>query len=108
MHNERRKGAPRVRFDPPLKVTMMAIDGTWARECLLMDASDSGAQIVVKDSGVLTEEFFLLLSSIGSPAFRRCKCVWVEGELIGVTFDKRRPAAKPTKGSTYNLESTAI
>jgi hypothetical protein len=72
MRNERRKGA-RVQFEPPLKVTMMAIDGTWARECLLIDVSDSGAQIGMKDTGVSTEEFFLLLSSIGTPAFRRCK-----------------------------------
>jgi hypothetical protein len=108
MHNERRKAALRVKFDPPLKVTMMAIDGTWARECLLMDASDSGAQIAVRDPGVSTEEFFLLLSSIGSPVFRRCKCVWAERELIGVTFEKRRPAANPTKPSPRYLQSTAI
>jgi hypothetical protein len=107
MRNERRKGAPRVQFDPPLRVIMMAIDGTWARECLLMDASDSGAQIAVKDSGVLTEEFFLLLSTIGIPAFRRCKRAWVEGNLIGVSFDKTQPA-KPTKRLTCDLENTSV
>jgi hypothetical protein len=63
MLNERRGGAPRVQFEPPLKVIMMAIDGTWARECLLVDVSESGARIAMKDSGVSTEEFFLLLSS---------------------------------------------
>jgi hypothetical protein len=86
---------------------MMTIDGTWARECLLMDASDSGAQIAVKDSGVLTEEFFLLLSTIGIPAFRRCKRAWVEGNLIGVSFDKTRPP-KPTKRLTCDLENTSV
>jgi hypothetical protein len=106
VRSERRKGA-RVQFEPPLKVTMMAIDGTWARECLLMDVSESGARIGMKDTGVSTEEFFLLLSSVGTPAFRRCKRAWVEGDLIGVSFDKAQPA-KPTKRLTCDLENTAV
>jgi hypothetical protein len=107
MLNERRRGAPRVQFEPPLKVTMMAIDGTWARECLLMDVSDSGARIAVKGSAASTEEFFLLLSSIGTPAFRRCKRAWVDGDLIGVSFDKTQPA-KPTKRLTSNLQNAPV
>ena len=62
-----------VQFDPALKVMMTAIDGTWARECLLVDASESSAQLAVNDPNLPTDEFFLLLSSVGVPAFRRCK-----------------------------------
>jgi hypothetical protein len=86
---------------------MMSIDGTWLRECLLMDVSDSGARIGVKDTSVSTEEFFLLLSSNATPAFRRCKRAWVEGDLIGVSFDKTHPA-KPTKPLTRDLENTPV
>jgi hypothetical protein len=86
---------------------MMAIDGTWVRECLLMGVSDSGAQIAVKDSGVSTEEFFLLLSSSATPAFRRCKRAWVEGDLMGVSFDKTQPD-KPTRRLTCDLENTPV
>jgi hypothetical protein len=106
MRVERRNAASRVQFDPALNVTMMAIDGTWARKCLLIDASDSGAQISVDGAGVSTEEFFLLLSSIGTPVFRRCRRAWVEGERIGVFFDKKGLSEKLLKRSSRNWEST--
>jgi hypothetical protein len=106
MRVDRRNSAKRVRFDPAIKVTMVAIDGTWCREGLLMDASDSGAQIAVEGSGISTEEFFLLLSSIGAPAFRRCKRAWVEGKHIGVCFDKTRLSPSLLKRSSRNWEST--
>jgi hypothetical protein len=103
---DRRNSAKRVHFDPALKVTIMAIDGTWCRECLLTDASDSGAQIAVEGSEVSTQEFFLLLSSIGAPAFRRCKRSWIEGKRIGVWFDKNRLPGQLLKRSSRNWEST--
>jgi hypothetical protein len=103
---DRRNGAARVQFEPALAVTMMAIDGTWHRDCLLMDVSDSGAQLVAEVSGLATEEFFLLLSSVGAPAFRRCRRAWVDGNRIGVWFDKKRLSGKPPKRSPRNWEST--
>jgi hypothetical protein len=33
-------------------------------------------------------EFFLVLSSFGSPVFRRCRRAWVDGALMGVAFRK--------------------
>jgi hypothetical protein len=106
MRIDRRNAATRVHFDPAINVTMMAIDGTWARQCLLIDASDSGAQISVEGTEGSTEEFFLLLSSIGVPAFRRCKRAWVEGKRIGVWFEKKRLPGKLLKRSSRNWEST--
>jgi PilZ domain len=103
---DKRNGTTRVQFDPALKVTMMAIDGTWHHEGLLIDVSDSGAQIAVQGSGALTEEFFLLLSSIGAPVFRRCRRAWVEGKRIGVCFDKTRLSERLPKRSSRNWEST--
>jgi PilZ domain len=107
MRNERRQGAPRVQFDPPLKLTMMAIDGTWVRGCLLMDVSDSGAQITLSDPRVPTEEFFLLLSSSAKPAFRRCKRAWLNGDLVGVSFDKMQ-AAKPARRLARDFERAPV
>jgi hypothetical protein len=106
MNADRRNGPRRVQFETALDVRMMAIDGTWCRECLLVDVSDSGAQLAVKGSGLSTEEFFLLLSSVGAPAFRRCKRAWIEGDRIGVWFDKKRLPKKLPERSSRNWEST--
>jgi hypothetical protein len=68
-------------------------DGTWQRECTVTDVSDGGAKLTVSDSieGLPLREFFLVLSSTGL-AYRRCKLAWVNGDEIGVTFVRRKPA----------------
>jgi hypothetical protein len=83
---ERRKKA-RVGFERGINVYLMAIDGTWRRECTMRDASDGGAQLVVEGSikGLNLKEFFLLLSSTGL-AYRRCELSWVNGNRIGAKF----------------------
>jgi hypothetical protein len=105
MRVDRRNGG-RVQFERAINVTMMAIDGTWARECLLIDVSDSGAQLAIESPCPSTEEFFLLLSSVGVPAFRRCKRAWVEGDRIGFGSTKSKLAGKLLKRSSCNREST--
>jgi|ERR1700712_4131445 hypothetical protein len=76
-----RRGGKRVRF-----ASLMAIDGTWRRECTVVDISDEGAQLSAANVGGLQlTEFFLLLTAVGV-AYRRCKLAWVNGESIGVTF----------------------
>ncbi|MBI5262873.1 MAG: PilZ domain-containing protein [Bradyrhizobium sp.] len=79
--------AYRVRFEHKCVVNLMGVDGTWRRQCLLMDVSATGARLEVEGSiDVLqAREFFLVLSSTGL-AFRRCELVWVEGMLVGVKF----------------------
>ena len=66
---------------------MMGIDGTWRRDCRMMDVSQTGARLSVLNSieGLDLNEFFLLLSSTGL-AYRRCKLVRVTGDEIGVEF----------------------
>src|ERR1700678_1560805 len=86
--NERRMSEPRVKFDRPLGIQVMAIDGTWCRQCLLIDVSETGARIkLTGPAGGLTE-FFLLLTTFGAPVFRRCARKWVEGDVIGVVFER--------------------
>jgi hypothetical protein len=85
---EKRKG--RVTFDHVIIAYMMAIDGTWRRDCKLEDVSENGARLTVLSSfaGLQLQEFFLLLSSTGL-AYRRCELAWIDGAQIGVNFLKR-------------------
>ena len=89
-----RRNDVRVHFEPAVKVKLMAIDGTWCRDCLLVDVSDTGARLSIDGFGAAIEEFFLMLSSIGPPSFRRCKRAWINGDQIGVRFEKRQVASK--------------
>jgi PilZ domain len=79
--------AERVHFQHEHPVTLMAVDGTWRRSCILKDASETGARLEVDGStDVLTSrEFFMVLSSKGL-AFRRCELVWINGSTVGVHF----------------------
>jgi hypothetical protein len=100
MRGESRR-ALRVRFEHRHPVNLMGVDGTWRRQCYLLDASASGAKLEVEGSAdvLRAREFFLLLSSTGL-AFRRCELVWVDGTQVGVKFvsekgGKQKASAKP-------------
>jgi hypothetical protein len=95
---ERRTGE-RVIFERGFSAHMMGIDGTWRRECIMEDVSETGAKLTVEGSveGLHLKEFFLLLSSTGL-AYRRCELAWVNGDQLGVNFlkpaDKKKKAAR--------------
>ncbi len=80
----------RVDFELGIRVYMMGIDGTWRRDCLMVDVSQTGARLSVEGSleGLDLKEFFLLLSSTGL-AYRRCRMVRLAGDQIGVEFLKQ-------------------
>jgi hypothetical protein len=82
------EGETWVKFEQPLDARIMAIDGTWSSECLLIDVSETGAQIKLTSPVADLMEFFLVLSSFGNPVYRRCKRASVHGPLIGVFFQK--------------------
>ena len=73
MRTNEQNDAPRVKFERPLEVRVMAIDGTWHRESFLIHVSDSGAEIEVTGHAFELTEFLLMLTSFGTPVFRRCK-----------------------------------
>jgi hypothetical protein len=78
----------RVVFERGYPVNIMAIDGTWRRNCTMEDVSEGGARLTVVDGsvqGLALKEFFLLLSSTGL-AYRRCELAWVNGDQLGVYF----------------------
>lgn len=96
--------ARRVKFDRPLEVRVMAIDGTWYRESFLIDVSDTGAEIEVTGLAAELSEFFLLLTSFGSPVFRRCKREWVHGARVGVSFNKTNIGIKTLEEVRHEAE----
>jgi PilZ domain-containing protein len=86
----------RVVFDRGYAVKMMAIDGTWRRDCSMLDVSATGARLLIQGSidGLNLKEFFLLLSSTGV-AYRRCELIRVNGEELGIRFlDKQTKQKK--------------
>lgn len=80
------KGEP-SRFDHRHAVSIIGIDGTWRRSCILLDASAGGAKLEVEGSiaPLTAQEFFLVLSASGL-AFRPCNLIWIDGAHIGVQF----------------------
>lgn len=95
MGNNRK--AYRVRFDHRHMVSIIGIDGTWRRSCVLLDASASGAKLEVEGSiaPLKAQEFFLVLSATGL-AFRRCELIWIDGAHIGVQFVTGKAKGKPS------------
>lgn len=83
---------PRVNFERGVTVQMMALDGTWRRDCVMQNASDGGARLIVDGSleGLELGEFFLLLSSMGL-VYRRCRTARLQGNEIGIEFIKMAP-----------------
>lgn len=97
----------RVTFERGIRAHMMAIDGTWRRECLMEDISEGGAKLSIQGSvqGLHLKEFFLLLSSTGL-AYRRCELAWVNGDQVGATFlkhiDKKKAARRSNGAQTVD------
>jgi hypothetical protein len=102
------KGAERVTFSRGYDVCIMAIDGTWRRECQLNSISDNDATLTVEGSiqGLHLKEFFLLLSSTGL-AYRRCELVRVNGTEMDISFLKGKNAKKRPGGSSKESEMMA-
>lgn len=95
MRPERRRDQ-RVTFQGGVDARLMAIDGTWWRDCIIEDISEAGAKLSADDGaleGLHLKEFFLVLSSMGL-AFRRCELEWVNGSQFGVTFLKQSAVKK--------------
>ena len=77
----------RVNFSRGHDVCIMAIDGTWRRDCKLNSISENDASLTVEGTinGLNLKEFFLLLSSTGL-AYRRCELVRVNGTEMEIQF----------------------
>jgi hypothetical protein len=100
------RGSERVSFERGIQVYIMGIDGTWRRNCMMFDVSQTGARLSVEGSidGLDLKEFFLLLSSTGL-AYRRCRMVRLAGDQIGVEF---RAPDRPSKQKSSKRRSTDV
>lgn len=99
------KVVERVTFSRGIDVCIMAIDGTWRRDCRLNAISDTDATLTVEGSiqGLNLKEFFLLLSSTGL-AYRRCELIRVNGTEMDVGFLKGKPGKKrPVSGEADRI-----
>ena len=76
-----------VRFDPPIKARRMAINGSWSADCVVMEVSETGAQLECTADHLGPKEF-LLFFTIGGPrpVFRRCSRRWLDGIQMEVEF----------------------
>src|SRR6187431_163024 len=99
------RGLERVTFSRGYDVCIMAIDGTWRRDCQLRSISDTDATLTVEGSiqGLNLKEFFLLLSSTGL-AYRRCELVRVNGTEMDVSFNKGKNGKK-RNGNASNADA---
>ena len=97
----------RVDFEHGIHVYIMGIDGTWRRDCMMTDVSQTGARLCVEGSleGLDLKEFFLLLSSTGL-AYRRCRLIRLAGDQIGVEF--LRPDKNAKKKAFVRQRSTDV
>jgi PilZ domain-containing protein len=99
----------RVDFERGIHVYIMGIDGTWRRDCLMVDVSQTGARLCVEGSleGLDLKEFFLLLSSTGL-AYRRCRLVRLAGDRIGVQFLKSDKDAKKKASAKQRSKDVTV
>ena len=97
----------RVDFEHGIHVYIMGIDGTWRRDCMMIDVSQTGARLCVEGTleGLDLKEFFLLLSSTGL-AYRRCRLIRLAGDQIGVEF--LRPDKNAKKKAFVRQRSTDV
>jgi hypothetical protein len=104
--SEEHKGTDRVTFSRGYDVCIMAIDGTWRRDCQLNAISDTDAELTVEGSiqGLNLKEFFLLLSSTGL-AYRRCELVRVNGTEMDIRFLRTKHAKKRSGASSKAEEA---
>jgi hypothetical protein len=101
---ERPESNAPIHFTPPLHARLMGIDGTWSRDCLLLEISNNEAQFQFEGLTDGIPEFFLVLSGCRQPPFRRCKLIWISGDRIGVSFEKKPVATYILKLAPRNLE----
>lgn len=91
----------RVAFTREVPVRIQAIDGTWSRECGMLDVAQDGAKLLLKESveSMRLKEFFLVLSTTGT-AFRLCELSWINGNEMGVQFLEKAYPKLPGKAAS--------
>ena len=85
MEANRRKAARRA---IGYNAKIVASDGSWGRDCRVLDVSQTGAKLAVAQASDLPKDFVLALSMDGK-ATRQCHVMWATDSEIGVVFERR-------------------
>lgn len=72
-------------------------------KCLIINISDTGARLEVRDTDCVPNTFTLLLSRTGA-IYRNCRVIWRDKLQIGVTFDR----SVLNSGIQYLLQTSAV
>ncbi|MDF0497330.1 PilZ domain-containing protein [Bradyrhizobium yuanmingense] len=83
----------RVHFEHEHRVALLGADGRWWRSCVLIEASETGARLLIEGAPdvLRSKHFFLLLSKTGL-AFRRCELVRLDGCEADIEYVTARTA----------------
>ena len=81
--NSNRRQSVRRPLSYPAKI--VATDGSWGRNCRVVDVSDGGAKLALEKPAALPADFFLAMSMRGG-AMRKCHVMWTDDNEIGVRF----------------------
>jgi hypothetical protein len=76
----RRKSSRRA-LNYPAKI--VANDGSWDRDCRVVDVSNEGARLTTASPSELPADFLLAFTARTG---RRCRLAWTEEKEIGVQF----------------------
>jgi hypothetical protein len=72
------------------RAKIVATDGSWDRDCRVLDVVQTGAKLALDQAAELPQHFILALSIQGN-ATRRCRLMWAADLQIGVRFEKQAP-----------------
>jgi hypothetical protein len=99
---EEENDEPRVKFEQPLDIKVMSVDGTRCGEGCLIEISDREAQIKLTGHVAELSEFFLMITGFGNPVFRRCRRTWIHGQQMGVSFQRTNIGIKSSNELPQN------
>src|SRR2546423_830432 len=91
-YGDRKSG--RVDFERGIRVYIMGIDGTWRRECMMVDVSQSGARLRIEGSaeGLDLKEFFCFCLPPASPSGVANSSAWTATKSASGSWRGTRPS----------------
>ena len=94
----------RVTFTQPLAARCVALDETWSTDCQVLSVWTNGARLLAGNPKDLAR-FLLFFASGPMPVFRRCKRVWVRGNELEVSYERRQPSFAPERDPLHEAPS---
>lgn len=80
-----RRGSERRLQHDHVPALIVNLDGSAIEGCAMVDISETGAQLMLREAIQIPNQFILLLSKDGKVR-RHCEVVWREGKMLGIRF----------------------